>query len=86
MKARYQVGQRLAYIARNKCVLNGNVISGLWRHHVGYVKQIRRSLLGVRYVINKAKSEEVHIVPERDILGIVEKRENSNKSNIGTNE
>lgn len=81
MKARYEIGQRLSFIARNKCRFNGNKISGIWKHYVGYVKQVRRSLLGVRYVINVAKSPEIFIVPQRDIIGIVEKKDNSNKPN-----
>lgn len=75
MKARYEIGQRLSFIARNKCTFNGNKISGIWKHYVGYVKQVRRSLLGVRYVINVAKSPEIFIVPQRDIIGIVEKKD-----------
>lgn len=86
MKTKYQEGQRLAYIARNECTLDGKIVKGPWRHHVGYVKQVRRSLLGVRYVINVAKTDEVHIVPVRDIIGPVEKRENPNKQINNTNE
>ncbi len=79
MKAKYEIGQRLSFIARNKSTFNGNKISGIWKHYVGYVKQVRRSLLGVRYVINVAKSPEIFIVPQRDIIGVVEKKEISNK-------
>lgn len=75
MKPLYQIGQRLSFIARNKCTFNGNQIDGKWSHHVGYVKQVRRSLLGVRYVMIKSKSDEIFIVPQRDIIGVVEKRE-----------
>lgn len=85
MKAKYKIGQRLSFIALNKCTFNGNKISGIWKHYVGYVKQVRRSLLGVRYVINVAKSPEIFIVPQRDIIGVVEKKEISNKQ-INQNE
>lgn len=78
MKPLYQIGQRLAFIARNTCTYNGNRINGKWTHIVGYVKQVRRSLLGVRYVMIKSKSDDIYIVPQRDIIGVVEKRENTN--------
>lgn len=81
MKPLYQIGQRLAFIARNECTFNGNRISGKWSHFVGYVKQVRRSLFGVRYVMIKSKSDDIYIVPQRDVIGIVEKREDSNKPN-----
>lgn len=79
MKPKFNIGQRIAYIARNKCAVGGHVIRGKWSHYVGYIKQIRKSLFGIRYVVNVAKSADVHIVPERDILHVVEKRDESNK-------
>lgn len=82
MKPLYEIGQRLAFIARNKCTFNGNMISGKWTHFVGYVKQVRRSLLGMRYVMIVSKSDDIYIIPQRDIMGVVEKRDNSNKPNV----
>lgn len=81
MKPLYQIGQRLAFIARNKCAIGRKLIKGKWTHHVGYVKQVRRSLLGVWYVMIKSKSDDIYIVPQRDIMGVVEKRDNPNKTN-----
>lgn len=81
LKAKYEIGQRLSFIARNKCAVGRKLIIGKWTHHVGYVKQVRRSLLGVRYVMIKSKSDDIYIVPQRDIIGVVEKRDNSNKPN-----
>lgn len=81
MKPIYAVGQRLSFIARNKCTVNGNRINGKWTHFVGYVKQVRRSLLGVRYVMIKSKSDDIYIVPQRDIIEVVERRETTNKPN-----
>lgn len=81
MRIKYKVEQRLSFIARNKCTYNGNRINGKWSHHVGYVEQVRRTIFGVRYVMIVAKSDEIHIVPQRDIIGVVEKREDSNKTN-----
>lgn len=78
MKPLYKIGQRLEFIARNKCSVKGEIIEGKWMHIVGYVKQVRRSFLGVKYVINKSKTDEIFIVPQRDIIGIVERRENTN--------
>ena len=88
MKINYQVGQRLSFIARNKCVMDNKRMIGKWRHFVGYVKQVRRSFLGIYYVMIVCKSDEVFIVPQRDIIGIVEKKDNTNnfnKSNINGN-
>lgn len=81
MKPLYEIGQRLSFIARNKCSVNGEIIKGKWTHIVGYVKQVRRSLFGVKYVMIKSKSDDIYIVPQRDVIGLVEKRENINKSN-----
>lgn len=74
MRPIYEIGQRLAFIARNECVIDGKRVVGKWSHIVGYVKQVRRSLFGVRYVVCKSKCDEIFIVPQRDVLGIVEKR------------
>lgn len=82
MKAKYGIGQRLSFIARNKCAVGRKLIIGKWTHHVGYVKQIRRSLLGVRYVMIKSKSDGIYIIPQRDVIGVVEKRDSINKSHI----
>lgn len=80
MKTEYCIGQRVAFIARNECTVEGETIKGKWQHHVGYVKQIRRGLFNVVYVVILHKSDEIFIVPQRDILGVVEKRENTNKT------
>lgn len=74
-KAVYEIGQRLAFIARNECIIDNKRALGKWSHVVGYVKQVRRSIFGVKYVICKSKSDEIYIIPQRDVLGVVEKRE-----------
>ncbi len=76
MKPKYVIGQCVEYVARNKCTYNGNVINGKWSHFVGFVKIVRRRLFGFAYVINVAKSRDVHIVPERDIIGIPKNKPN----------
>lgn len=81
MKVKYKIGQRLAFIARNECIIDGKRMIGKWKHFVGYVKQVRRTFLGAYYVMIVCKSDEILIVPQRDIIGIVEKREDSNKTN-----
>lgn len=80
MKPKYYVGQRLSFIARSEFAVNGNRVLDKLTYHVGYVKQVRRRFFGVRYVMIVAKSDEIHIVPPRDILGTVEKRDNLTKS------
>lgn len=79
METKYEKEQRVAFIARNKCEFNGKVIKGTWTHHVGYIKQVRQFLWWKRYVIIIAKSDEIFIVPQRDIIGIVESRNTNNK-------
>lgn len=81
MKPLYEIGQRLEFIARHKCTVDEKIIEGKWAHYVGYVKQVRRSLLAVRYVMILPKANDIFIVPQRDIIGIVEKRDNTNKPN-----
>lgn len=80
MKPRYLIEQRIAFIARNECTVEGEIIKGKWQHHVGYIKQVRRRLFDVLYVVILHKSDEIYIVPQCDVLGVVEKRENINKS------
>ena len=80
VKAKYKIGQRVSFIAQNKIEVNDKCVIGKWQHCVGYIKQVRRSLRKICYVIIKAKSDDIYIVPQCDIIGIVEKRDN-NKSN-----
>lgn len=74
-KAKYEVGDRVSFVARQECTLNGNLISGVLRHKVGYIKQVRNHFWGVRYVVCVSKSDELHVVPEHDIFGKVERKE-----------
>lgn len=78
MKPKYHVNERIAFVSRNIFIVEGKRNIGKWQHHVGYVKQVRRSLLGFRYIVNVAKSSDVYFVPERDIIGLVANREESN--------
>lgn len=81
MKTNYKVGQRLAFIARNECAIDGKRMVGKWKHFVGYVKQVRRTFLRTYCVMIVRKSDDIFIVPQRDIIGVMEKREDSNKTN-----
>ncbi len=83
MKEFYSVGQRIAFIARNKCTFNGNIIRGKWSHYVGYIKQVRRSVFGVRYVVNVSKSSDIYFVPQRDVIGVAEKVNQIKTNNNG---
>lgn len=78
MKTKYEVGQRISFIARNEIIYGGKRIFGPWKHHVGYVKQVRKTLFGERYVTVKAKSDEIYILSSHNIIGLVEKREETN--------
>lgn len=85
MKTIYKLEQRVAFIARNEVACDGKVILGLRKYCKGYIKQIRRSLLGVRYVIQIPKTYEIHIVRQRDVLGVADYHEdNPIKSNKST--
>lgn len=81
MKPDYRIGQRLAFIARNSCTVEGRKIYGKWTHYVGYVKQIRRRFFHVRYVVILPKSADIFIVPQRDIIGVVERKEENSSPN-----
>lgn len=52
------------------------------KHFVGYVKAVRKSLFGAKYVINVAKSDEIYIVRKRDIFGLVEWKETKQTNQI----
>lgn len=79
METKYEKEQRVAFIARNRCNYNGEIIKGKWTHHVGYIKQVRQFLWWKWYVVIIAKSDEIFIVPQRNIIGIVESRNIINK-------
>lgn len=45
------------------------------RHYVGYVKQVRKGFFRTSYVICVVKTEEIFVVPETNVFGIVERKD-----------
>lgn len=72
---KYNVGDRVAYMTRQFTDGDGNVGTS----KVGYIKQVRKSLFGTRYVICVAKSDEVNIVDERNIFNKLERKERTDE-------
>lgn len=86
MKAKYMAGQRLAFIARNKCTFNGSLISGKWSYFVGYVKKVRRTIFGTQYIMQVSGKDDIYIVPQRDVISALEKRDSYPNKHNKTNE
>ncbi len=61
---KYQVGDKVEYFYRYK---------GSYHYAHGYIKAVWRRLFTSVYVINRAKSEDVHICSERRIFNKVER-------------
>lgn len=81
MKIPYKINDRVSFMTRCKCVVGRSVAKGLNKHFVGYIKQIRRSIFGRRYVILVAKSDEIFIVKPSHIFGKLEKKSNNTNNN-----
>ncbi|MDE7411176.1 MAG: hypothetical protein K2M94_03965 [Paramuribaculum sp.] len=81
MKPPYEINDRVSFMARCKCVVGHSVAKGLNKHFVGYIKQIRRSVFGYRYVISVAKSDDIFIVKPSNIFGKLEKKTNNPNNN-----
>lgn len=71
---KYQLNDRVSFMAVVEEV-RGDFIQKTLKSFAGYIKQVRRSIFGTRYVIFSAKADRLYIVPERDVLGIIEKKE-----------
>lgn len=71
---KYNVGDRVAFMTRRMFCFGTE-----HTHEVGYIKQVRKSLLGTRYVICVAKSKDVYVVRVRDVFGKVERKEKADE-------
>lgn len=81
MREKYEVGQRIEFMARApKMTLNGNIVSvGSYRQIVGYVKRVTKNWLGqTRYIVCDASKDSlrtIYYVKPSNIFGIVEKKD-----------
>lgn len=50
-------------------------IDGELKSFVGYIKQVRKGRFMTRYAICVAKTDDMYVVPEKDVFGIVEKKD-----------
>ncbi len=71
---KYQLNDRVSFMAVVEEV-HSDFIQKTLKSFAGYIKQVRRSIFGTRYVIFSAKADRLYIVPKRDVLGIIEKKE-----------
>lgn len=62
----YKVGDKVEYCYRSY---------GQYHYAHGYIKAVRRRLFTRVYVINRAKSEDVHICSEKCIFNKVERQQ-----------
>lgn len=69
-RPRFNVNDRVNFMART---VEGAL--DVLKSFVGYVKQVRKGLFGTRYAIYVAKTDEIYVVPEKDIFGIAEKKD-----------
>lgn len=77
---KFKENDRVNFMAWTEEVTDGVVLDTL-RSFVGYIKQVRNGRLKTEYAICVAKSDEMFVVPEKDIFGIVEKKDyKSNKT------
>lgn len=74
-KNRFNLNDRVSFMART-VELEDSLQLGVLKSLVGYVKQVRRRWWGkTRYAICVAKTNDVYIVDEQDVLGIAEKKD-----------
>lgn len=74
-KNRFNLNDRVSFMART-VELEDSLQLGVLKSLVGYIKQVRRRWWGkTRYAICVAKTNDVYIVDEQDVLGIAEKKD-----------
>lgn len=74
-KNRFNLNDRVSFMART-VELEDCLTLGVLKSLVGYIKQVRRRWWGkTRYAICVAKTNDVYIVDEQDVLGIAEKKD-----------
>lgn len=69
----FKVNDRVNFMAWTVEVEDNHVLDVL-KSFVGYIKQVRQERFKTSYAICVAKSDEMFVVPEKDIFGIVEKK------------
>lgn len=70
----FKVNDRVNFMACTVEVEDNHELDVL-KSFVGYVKQVRKGRFKTRYAICVAKTDDMYVVPEKDIFGIVEKKE-----------
>lgn len=79
-KPKFKENDRVSFMAWTAAPTDSNPF-GMLKNFVGYVKQVRRRWWGkTRYAICVAKTSEMFIVDECDVIGLVEKKENKTKT------
>lgn len=70
----FKVNDRVNFMAWTVEVEDNHALDVL-KSFIGYVKQVRKGRFKTSYAICVAKSDEMFVVPEKDIFGIVEKKD-----------
>lgn len=84
-KPKFNVNDRVNFMAWTVEIEDNHELDVL-KSFVGYVKQVRKGRFKTRYAICVAKTDDMYVVPEKDIFGIVEKKEyKQSKSNENGN-
>lgn len=81
----FKVNDRVNFMAWTVEVENNHELDVL-KSFVGYIKQVRKGRFKTKYAICVAKTDNMYVVPEKDIFGIVEKKDyKQSKSNENGN-
>lgn len=81
----FKENDRVNFMAWTTEVVNGIALDTL-RSFVGYIKQVRKGHFKTSYAINVGKSDEIFVVSEKDVFGIVEKKDYKSNKLLKTEE
>lgn len=71
---KFKENDRVNFMAWAVDVENDHELDVL-KSFVGYIKQVRKGRFKTKYAICVAKTDNMYVVPEKDIFGIVEKKD-----------
>lgn len=84
MKAKFSVNDRVHFMAQTVKIEKNYKLKVL-KSYVGYIKQVREGRFKTEYAICVAKCDDMFVVPEKDVFGILEKKENKQLKTAETN-
>lgn len=69
MKEKYEINAKVEFCAAVRTSFNSIPLRGVMKNRIGYIKALRRDLLGRYYLICEARSLEVFKVRPRHVFG-----------------